>query len=238
MLSFEFNGKDSYKDYGILIEKRPNIPSPKRRVSYINIPGRNSSLKYDEETYEDITLSVECAAVGNIQSRIDDIKAWLIGSGESDLIFSYQSDKKYIAQVVNSIDFEIILKISSRFVIIFNCRPFKYSAINEIIDITSGMGASVFNRGTVKSRPVIKAYCTGSGSFAINDRKVELTDIDKTFVVIDSELEEAYFIEGGVLLNANNNMVGEFPVLDVGNNIVTFNGGVTKLEITPNWRWL
>lgn len=238
MLSFTFNGKDSYKDYGILIEKRPNVPSPKRRVSYINIPGRNSSLKYDEETYEDITLSVECAAAGNIQNRIDDIKAWLIGSGESELIFSYQSDKKYIAQVVNSIDFEIILKISSRFVIIFNCRPFKYSAINEIIDITSGMGTSVLNRGTVESRPVIKVYCTGSGSFTINGRKVELTDIDNTFVVIDSELEEAYFIEGGVLLNANNNMAGVFPILDVGNNIVTFNGGVTKLEIIPNWRWL
>lgn len=238
MLSFIFNGKDSYKDFGILIEKRPNVPSPKRRVSYISIPGRNSSLRYDEETYEDITLSVECAALGNIQDRIDDIKAWLIGSGESDLIFSYQSDKKYIAQVVNSIDFEIILKITSRFVIIFNCKPFKYSVMNEVINVASGMGASIFNRGTVKSRPIIKAYCSGNGSFNINGRKVELTDIDKDFVVIDSELEEAYFVEDGVLLNANNNMAGEFPFLDVGNNIVTFDGGVTKLEITPNWRWL
>jgi predicted phage tail component-like protein len=140
------NGKDSYKDFGILIEKRPNVPSPKRRVSYISIPGRNSSLRYDEETYEDITLSVECAVIGNIQSKIDDIKAWLIGSGESDLIFSFQSDKKYIAQVVNSIDFEVILKITSRFVIIFNCRPFKYSVMNEVINITSGTGTSVLNR--------------------------------------------------------------------------------------------
>jgi len=238
MLSFVFNGKDSYRDYGILVEKRPNVPSPKRRVSYINIPGRNSSLRYDEETYEDITLSVECAVIGNIQSRIDDIKAWLIGSGESDLIFSYQSEKKYIAQVVNSIDFEIVLKLSSRFVIIFNCRPFKYSEANDVIDITSGLGTSVSNQGTVISRPLIKAYCTGDGSFVINGREVALTDIDKPYVVIDSELEEAYFVVDGVLSNANNNMAGEFPFLDVGNNIVTFTGGVTRLEITPNWRWL
>jgi predicted phage tail component-like protein len=164
MLSFVFNGKDSFKDYGIFIEKRPNVPSPKRRVSYISIPGRNSSLRYDEETYEDITLSVECAVIGNIQSKIDDIKAWLIGSGESDLIFSFQSDKKYIAQVVNSIDFEVILKITSRFVIIFNCRPFKYSVMNEVINITSGTGTSVLNRGTVKSRPLVKVYCSGNGA--------------------------------------------------------------------------
>ncbi|MGB9590934.1 MAG: distal tail protein Dit [Candidatus Kryptoniota bacterium] len=238
MLSFVFNGKDSYKDYGILMEKRPNIPSPKRRVQYIDIPGRDSSLRYDEETYEDITLSVECAAVGNIQSRIDDIKAWLIGSGESDLIFSYQSDKKYIAQVVNSIDFEIILKVTSRFVIIFNCKPFKYSVMNEIINITSGTGVSLFNPGTIKSRPLIKAYCSGNGTFAINNREVRLIGIDKAYVAIDSELEEAYFDEEGTLLNANNHMFGEYPLLDVGSNIVTFSGGVFKLEIIPNWRWL
>ncbi len=238
MLSFIFNGKDSYKDFGILIEKRPNVPSPKRRVSYISIPGRNSSLRYDEETYEDITLSVECAVIGNIQSKIDDIKAWLIGSGESDLIFSFQSDKKYIAQVVNSIDFEVILKITSRFVIIFNCRPFKYSVMNEVINITSGTGTSVLNRGTVKSRPLVKVYCSGNGAFVINNKEVKLIGIEKPYVVIDSELEEAYFVESGILSNANNYMSGEFPVLDVGNNIVTFNGGVSKLEITPNWRWL
>lgn len=238
MLSFVFNGKDSYKDYGILMEKRPNIPSPKRRVQYIDIQGRDSSLRYDEETYEDITLSVECAAVGNIQSRIDDIKAWLIGSGESDLIFSYQRDKKYIAQVVNSIDFEIILKVTSRFVIIFNCKPFKYSVMNEIINITSGTGVSLFNPGTIKSRPLIKAYCSGNGTFAINNREVRLIGIDKPYVAIDSELEEAYFDEEGTLLNANNHMFGEYPLLDVGSNIVTFSGGVFKLEIIPNWRWL
>jgi phage-related protein len=65
-----------------------------------------------------------------------------------------------------------------------------------------------------------------------------LIGIEKPYVVIDSELEEAYFVESGILSNANNYMSGEFPVLDVGNNIVTFNGGVSKLEITPNWRWL
>ncbi len=238
MLSFVFNGKDSFLNYGILIEKRPDVPSPKRRVSYISIPGRNSSLRYDEETYEDITLSVECALVGNAQSRIDEIKAWLLSAGESALIFSYQSNRKYLAQVVNSIDFGIILKVSSRFVILFNCRPFKYSVTNDAISITTGMGTSLLNQGTVKSRPVIKVYCSGDGSFSINNRTVSFEEIDKPFVILDSELEEAYFVDGGTLINANNHMSGEFPFFDVGNNIITFTGGVSKLEITPNWRWL
>ena len=90
MISFTFGGKNSYKDYGIIISKRPNLPSPKRRVSYIDIPGRDSSLVYDEETYENITIGVECKIKdGNLIDKIDDIKAWLYTSGENDLVFSF-----------------------------------------------------------------------------------------------------------------------------------------------------
>ena len=60
ILSFNFGGENSYSDYGIIISKRPSIPSPKRRVSYVDIPGRDSNLKYDEGTFEDITIVVEC----------------------------------------------------------------------------------------------------------------------------------------------------------------------------------
>lgn len=238
MLSFNFNGKDSYLDFGLFIERRPDLPSPKRRVSYINIPGRHSNLRYDEETYEDITLAVECSLKGNAQNRIDEVKAWLLNAGESELIFSFQKDRKYIAQVVNSIDFSIILKITSRFVILFNCRPFKYAVSNSEVSIETGLGTSLLNIGSAKSKPTIKVYCDGDGSFTINNRTVDIVGFDKTVLMLDSELEEAYYTSEGAFMNANNFMSGEFPILDMGNNIITFTGGVTKLVITPNWRWL
>ena len=65
MLSFEFGGKDSFRDFGIYVEKRPNIPSPERRVTYIDVPGMESSLRRDEGTYGDITLPVECSLLGD-----------------------------------------------------------------------------------------------------------------------------------------------------------------------------
>jgi len=238
MLSFSFNGKDSYLDFGLFIERRPDLPSPKRRVSYINIPGRHSNLRYDEETYEDITLAVECSLKGNALNRIDGIKAWLLNAGENELVFSFQNDKKYIAQVVNNIDFSIILKITSRFVILFNCKPFKYAVNNSDVSIETGLGTSLLNVGTVKSKPVIKVYCEGDGSFEINNRTFNVIEFDKTFIILDSELEEAYYTSEGQFVNANDYLAGEFPVLDVGNNIITFTGGVSKLVITPNWRWL
>lgn len=239
MLSFIFAGKDSYLDYGIIISKRSTLPSPKRRVAYIEVPGRDSTLRYDEGTYEDITIAVECTLKGtNAAYQIDAIKAWLFSAGESSLIFSFQQDKQYRAQVVNAIDFSQVLKLASRFVIIFNCRPFKYAVNNEPIIIATGAGTNVINLGSIKSRPIINVYCAGNGSFIINNREILLLYISSSVITLNSELEEAYFSEAGKMVNANNNIIGEFPLLDVGNNSITYSGGVTKLEITPNWRWL
>lgn len=239
MLSFNFGGKDSFTDFGILLAKRPSISSPKRRVSYIDIPGRDSNLRYDEETYEDITIAVDCTVKGNnVLEQIDNIKAWLFSAGESSLIFSFQPDRKYIAQVVNAIDFRQVFKYTSQFPIIFNCRPFKYAVNNIPVTITSGLGTTLVNQGSIVSRPIIKVYCTGDGSFKINNREVLLSDISTNYIILDSELEEAYSSNDGTLINLNNSVSGEFSILDIGNNTITYTGSVTQIEITPNWRWL
>lgn len=239
MLKFIFAGKDSYSDYGIFIRKRPPLPSPKRRVTFIEVPGRDSSLRFDEGTYEDITIAVECTVKGEqIPQQLDSIKAWLFSAGESNLAFSFQPDRRYRAQVVNAIDFKQAFKLASQFVILFHCRPFKYAVNNMQINITTGSGTSVLNQGNIHSRPVIKVFCAGDGSFKINNREVLLQGISVPYIILDSELEEAYYTEAGAMVNANNHIYGEFPILDAGNNIITYTGGVTKLEITPNWRWL
>ena len=237
MISFKFAGKNSYDNFGIIISKRPNLPSPKRRVAYIDIPGRDSSLTYDERTYENITIGVECRIKdGNLIDKIDEIKAWLFSVGESDLIFSIQEDKKYRAQVVNSIDFSQIAKKFSEFIIIFNCRPFKYAVSNNIITINQS-GTSIINEGSIASKPVIRVTCNESGEFKINDYEVKIVDFNGT-IIIDSELEEVFSYIEGEMINASNNISGEFPVIDVGDNLLSFSGGISKIEITPNWRWL
>jgi predicted phage tail component-like protein len=237
MLSFMFNGKDSFQDFGIYVEKRPNIPSPKRRVTYIEVPGRDSMLRRDEETYEDITLSVECSLIGDPYSKISGIKSWLLNAGESDLIFSYQPERKYIAQVVNSIDFEVVLKITSHFVILFNCQPFQYATVNVPVSITDGSVYSLYNPGTVKSLPIIKVNGSGSGSLTVNGKSVHLTNIDES-VILNSDLQETYKDTGTELLNKNTTKTGKYPLLLPGENTISFSGGITSLEITPNWRWL
>ena len=235
MLSFNFAGKNSYDDYGILISQRPVIPSPKRRVSTINIPGRNSNLRFDEKTYDDITLTVECSVKDkeNLANKIDDITAWLFGAGENDLIFSFQEDKKYIAQVVNAIDFKQVYKYFSEFPIIFNCRPFKYAVENNIEPINTS-GAKVTNSGTIESEPVISIYGSGDIVFKINEQQISLKGVSEK-IIVDSVIQDCYDDAGN---NLNGNMSGEFLKMKPGENIIEWSGNVTKLEIKINEMWL
>ena len=234
MLSFNFEGKNSYDDFGIIISQRPALPSPKRRVSYIDIPGRDSNLKYDEGTFEDITIAVECSIKdNNIAEKIDNIKAWLFGVGESDLIFSFQDDKKYKAQVVNSIDFKQVFKYTSVFPIIFNCRPFKYYVKNTIFTITQS-GDSIINPGTLKSEPIILIYGSGKIVLKVNEDTINLNDITGK-IILDSVIQDAYNDAGD---NLNSKINGEFIKLKTGSNKFEWTGSVIKVEVIPNWRWL
>lgn len=233
MLSFNFGGKNSYTDYGILITKRPSIPSPKRRITNVVVPGRNSSLRFDENTYEDITITVECSLKdGSIPNKIDDIKGWLIGTGESSLIFDFQPDRKYIAQVVNAIDFTQVYKYFSKFIIVFNCQPFKYRVSNASVNLIA-LG-KVTNPGTVYSEPIIKIIGNGDITLNIKSQTVKLKGITN-HIILDSLQQNAYSDSGE---NLNSKVTGEFPILYVGDNSISWSGSVSKVEITPNWRWL
>lgn len=33
-------------------------------------------------------------------------------------------------------------------------------------------------------------------------------------------------------------MKGQFPYLDIGENVISWSGNISKIEITPNWRCL
>ncbi len=235
MLSFTFGDKNSFQDFGIYVEKRPSIPSPERRVTYIEVPGMDSRLRRDEDTYSDITLSVECSLIGDPTMKISAIKGWLLGAGEADLTFSHISGRKYLAQVVNSIDFEIVLRITSHFVIMFNCQPFQYATDNTPISVSENM--ILTNPGTLKSLPIIKVNGSGTGALSVNGSVVSFSGIDES-VILNSKLQETYKDTGTALVSKNSTKTGEYPILLLGDNTISFSGGITSLEITPNWRWL
>ena len=71
---------------------------------------------------------------------------------------------------------------------------------------------------------------SGSGTVTIGNTTVSLTDISE-YVMLDCDIQDAY---KGVV-NKNSTMTGSFPKIEGGEQVVSFTGGITSLEITPRW---
>ena len=222
---FIFKGQSSL-DKNIIVNKLPSFERPQADIEKVTVQGRDGFLTNNLGTYQSIIKSCECSLD---DGDIDDICDWLTGTGE--VIFSNEPDKKYKATIINKIPFSKIIPTFHTFIVQFECQPHKYAVSNNKITLTTS-GTKIYNKGTT-SRPVIKIYGTGNIDLTINSNVIHLTNVID-YVTIDSELMDCY--KDTVL--KNNNMNGDFPVLKNGANTISWTGTVSKIEVTPNWRYL
>jgi phage-related protein len=158
---------------------------------------------------------------------LNEIKTWL--RGEGNLILSSEPDVFYKARLSGPIDFKKLLYLRTA-KLKFACQPYGYLESGLTLQTITVQGDFV-NLGTAASRPFITIYGTGTIILTINSLNVILSNVSE-YVTLNSELEEAY----KNLLGKNNDMQGEFPILNPGTNSISWTGTVTKLEIVPNWR--
>gem|GEM_PF-4031619 len=166
--------------------------------------------------------------------------------------FSNDSSVYYNVKHVSAGALERRLSTLSEFSLTFTCSPFRHlrkakqelasvggSAVEQgelddfIAPITLTSSGNVANIGTVYSFPKITVYGTGSRTLTVNGRAVILNILQGN-LTLDSELKLCYF--GNVAQNQN--MQGEFPVLEVGSNAITLGSGISRVEIEGRWRSL
>lgn len=120
--------------------------------------------------------------------------------------------------------------------ITFNCQPFMYESVESIVEFTQG--GTITNPASFESQPLIKVEGEGTCDFRIGETEeyyIILNDVDPNDpVYIDSEAGYVYTAGGTA-----KEMIGNFPELHLGQNSVVFGqNGLTKLTITPRWRWI
>lgn len=209
------------------MEFLPERISPKRRDESIVISGRHGNLTATDGTFETYILQAEF--ILKDISKIDVICSHF--KGEGDLIFSDNLDRKYKARINNQIEFSRIIRGLKRFAVEFEVQPFMYEAAPALLTLTEP--TSILNIGTFESEPIITVYGQGDITLTINNLNLILNGIDGK-ITLNSEILNAY----KDVLSLNNKMSGDFPVFSVGENIISWAGSVTKLEIMPNWRWI
>ena len=212
-----------------------------QRGSKETIPGRDGYL-FVSSGYQEITVKQDIAVTDNLY--LGQVKSWLSGSG--DLVFGDFPDYAYEAQVISAPSMQSISKRlqGQKITVTFTCQPFMHLVLEEQIVLTQG---KVFNGlGDVNSMPLVKVEGSGSGTLIINNKTMNLTLVDGTPLYIDCDAATAYTMNGSTVEYAGNDIVlvddwyELYPAsTDVSEwNNINFNDAITKVTITPRWRFL
>ncbi len=232
MNSINWKGIDSESIEGLLICELPPISKPKMRIKETVIDGVDGSF-IEELGYESYDKTMKIGLTRDYD--IDEVMDYF--NGEGNLIFSNEDDKLYKAKIINQIDYQRLLRFKTAN-ITFRVQPFKYSAseISKNVDITDETSINFYNNGNVESKPQIKIYGTGVINFKLEGRTIFTYTFssDDTYVVIDSDKQDAYV--GSILKNRFMN--GDFPIFQKGKNTISWDGTITKIEISNYSRWI
>lgn len=224
----------SSDDLRVRVEHYPARVLPERSQTMTEIAGRNGALlmvdgnwkNYDQE-YE-IFISAERSGLVRLARAVAE---WLESpSGYQRLEDSYEPDVYRMAFYEGGQDIESILNRFGRATISFNCKPQRYLKSGEAVKRFDTDGVLV-NSTRFDALPFITVYGSGAGSVTVNGNTVTLSEIDG-YTVLDSELMDAY--KG----TENRNpyiSAAEFPALAPGENEISFDGGVTSLDVVPRW---
>lgn len=226
-----FKGIKSNTIPGLLISELPPITKPKLRVRETIIDGLDGSI-FEDFGYESYDKVLKIGLTKNFD--IDQVINYF--NGEGNLTLSNEPDKYYKAKIIEEIDYNRLIRFKTAN-IKFKIQPFKYKVNETKIDvlIDNQTELKVTNLGLEEAKPIITIYGTGEVHFYLNSIEVfKYSFDDDSQVVIDSEKEDAYF--NNVLKNRN--MLGNFPILKSGENVITWSGNLTRILIEPKSRWL
>ncbi|WP_144519063.1 phage tail domain-containing protein [Bacillus thuringiensis] len=213
--------------YGLGLIGRPVIPTAKQKVEHIEIPGRHGSLT-KKGAYENVSFKVKFNMLEreNIKPFIRRAKPWLL---QGKTLFFTDDDVHRKIKHVEMGDITTEIEEHGEFEVDFTLDPFEYT---EDVNLKLTSPGVIYNPGTIESDP--KFWIVGNGTFriTINDVSFQIKDVNGS-VVIDSEILEAYTDT----ISMNHKMVGQFPILGVGENTIEWSGAIQFMEIRPRWRY-
>ena len=229
-----FNGVSS-EELGIVVEHPPNYEIAKRRYETIQVPGRNSDIIIDNNCFDNvdrkypIAIGQEGGDFTVFASRMAD---WLsAGSGYCRLEDTYEPDYYKMAVMSDPGEVINILQQAGRTTVTFNRRPERFLKMGErFVDVYNG--TILTNPTKYTAKPIIEVSGRGSGSITVGRRTIEIKNITNT-ITIDSELQEAY--SDGTNQNGNIIAPDGLPILEAGENVISYSGGITGVTISPRW---
>lgn len=238
--SLVFDGIDSMQ-YGIYITGSAVYDAPARAVDMVSVPGRNGALAIDQGRFENVELTYQAGCFASTQSDFaDKVRAFrnelCARYSYARLADGYNENEYRLALFSSGLTVDPTVSSAGTFDIVFNCKPQRYLTSGETSQSISS-GGTITNPTGFPSRPLIKV--TGHGDLSVGDYDITI-DIPETDapIFIDCDIMESYQENGGTVEPVNSivSLSGpDYPVLAPGATSITFDSGITRVDVTPRW---
>ena len=231
----EFNNKNN-KSLDIEVVKRPVIPFPTRKITSINVPGRDGSYYNDEEVYEDMVIPISFNFVenklNNIKARVRRVKSWVENIEDEKLRLSDEPNifYKVCTAELSEVSYEDLYEIQS-FTINFTVRPYQYilKGTKEV-----PLRNILFNMWR-SCEPIYRIVGNGECKFNVNGTIVNCTVNDE--LIIDTVYDKILEKDKTLAVSKTDIKYMEKLYLLKGKNTFSWSNNF-NVYITPNYKTL
>ena len=232
MYDISYNGISGV-ECGVRVIERPSIPAAIKRVTEIEIPGRDGTLLEGDGTYEDIEISVKLNYMTQRElwmRAYRDVRRWLLSAGNGELQFSDDLDYFYKVKHVEVGEGSRASKCIGVLAPVFLCKPFNYLVSGKYEHDIEEVLYNPYHA----AHPIYKITGEGVCTLTVNG-KTMTANVGQN-LTIDTELMLVYR-EDSVAMNTA--VSGDYQDLYLrsGENEISVSSGF-DVKITPNWRCL
>ncbi len=231
-----FNGVSSL-DCHVQVEHPPGYETPERDYEVTHVPGRNGDILMDKGSFKNVTRTYQIAVCGSAESfagMANQVSEWLHSvAGYARLEDSYEPEYYRIAMYEGSVEIENLFAKAGRASISFNCKPQRFLKSGEQTVRFVGKG-KIFNPTRFMALPVITVKGSGRGILNVGGFTVSISDIAAS-ITINCDIQDVY--SGTQNRNSAVTFMTNrvFPKLSPGDNEISYSGGITSVEVIPNW---
>ena len=178
--TFTWNGHSS-DEYGIFIERKPNLDRSARKFQTASVPGRNGNIYQLQDAWEEVIVSYEIFAggpqEGDAVGAFTNVMEWLnSANGYAKLSDTYDSTHYRLGVFVDLTTITSKWHAHGRAIVSFRCRPQRY-LVETPAAISSG--ATISNTTNHNALPLLELVGSGYANLVkVDGRTVVLGIVD------------------------------------------------------------
>lgn len=226
-----YNGIDS-RDFGVVIEKLPDLHRAPENVKYTPVDGRDGQLEEADGTSNIYTDGMRVNCFGR---PLRDVYAWLSGAGW--MISSDEPERKVWVSIhlsPKNSRFRVEDACYDSVTFTLMCQPYRYFYPDVPDTIITERPGVVDNPGTQRSAPVITIRASGDFMVIIGKYQMDFEGVSEG-IIVDCDLQECFSLDRMALMNQNASM-DDFPMLEPGENDVEWIGSVESITVERRCR--